>query len=37
VMEIGRMLGGDPGSDTALRHARELLVAARPRAGKGPA
>jgi len=33
VLEIGRMLGGDPPSDTALRHARELLAAARPRSG----
>ena len=31
VTEIARMLGGDPPSDAALRHARQLLAAARPR------
>jgi len=33
VAEIGRMLGGDPPSDAALRHARQLLAAARPPRG----
>ncbi|HEY3064614.1 MAG TPA: DNA repair protein RecN [Methylomirabilota bacterium] len=37
LTEIGRMLGGDPPSEAALRHARELLAATRARSGKGPA
>ncbi len=34
VAEIARMLGGDPGSETARRHARELLGARRGRPGR---
>ena len=34
VAEIARMLGGDPGSETARRHARELLGARRRRPGR---
>jgi DNA repair protein RecN (Recombination protein N) len=34
VIEVARMLGGDPESEASLAHARELLDAAAPPRGR---